>query len=45
MKQFLFPFVYFNYFPEGHWFGRNLLTPYDFSRDDAAVDGKQAPAV
>lgn len=39
VKQYLFPYVYWNLFPQGKWFGRRLTTPYDFSADDARVGG------
>lgn len=35
VKQHLFPYVYWNLLPQGKWFGRQLLTPYDFSGADA----------
>ncbi|KAM3571535.1 hypothetical protein VYU27_006441 [Nannochloropsis oceanica] len=35
VKQHLFPYVYWTLFPRGKWFGRQLLTPFDFSEADA----------
>ena len=46
MKKYVFPFVYWNLFIHGRWFGSKLLFQPDFSADDMRVDGsgKEAAA-
>lgn len=38
VKKFVFPFVYWNLFVRGRWFGSKLVFKPDFSADDARVD-------